>query len=69
VSETRVDTHVRADGSTSRTTWTKTEWFCVGCGCQEVWEDDCDDYYEGTDFRCAVCDASFRHPIVGGATR
>jgi transcription elongation factor Elf1 len=63
--ERRQEVHTRHDGSTHVTTWTKTAWHCVACGLSEVWEDDCDDYYAGSDFRCASCGASFEHPEVG----
>lgn len=62
MSRTATQTHVRRDGSTYTTVWTKTDHFCVECGKQAVWENDCDDYYMGTDFCCAKCGAGFRHP-------
>jgi len=33
----------------------KTEYFCMFCGKQSVWEDDCDDFYQGTGLFCTSC--------------
>ncbi len=63
-----METHTRSNGSVYHTKWTKTDLYCVACGEQWVWEDDCDDYYNGTTFECGVCGAEFNHPLGAGMT-
>jgi DNA-directed RNA polymerase subunit RPC12/RpoP len=40
-----------------------TEYACPHCGARgRVWEDNCDDYYVGTEYLCIECGGSFRLP-------
>ncbi len=38
--------------------WVKSEWFCMECGKQDVWQlaDQGDDYYIGHSARCHSCE-------------
>lgn len=43
--------------------FTKTDYFCMNCGKKEVWDDDCDDFYQGTNFVCFACGSEWANPI------
>lgn len=47
--------HVRKTGVES------TEYYCMNCGKQSVWEDDCDDYYQGTGLHCVSCNSTWQN--------
>jgi len=43
--------------------WEDGEYFCPGCGAREVWEEMGEgDYYQGPEFLCLACGASFWMP-------
>jgi DNA-directed RNA polymerase subunit RPC12/RpoP len=46
----------------SKTTFEKTDYYCMNCGKQQVWEDDCDDYYQGTGMHCTACFSKWQNP-------
>lgn len=60
MSEDQITLVVNEHGS--KTTFTKTEYFCLNCGKQSVWEDDCDDYYQGTAMHCIDCKSKWQNP-------
>lgn len=50
-------------GHSYNETWVRTEYFCPGCGKQEVhMRDGGGDYYVGEQYICTACDHTFHMP-------
>ena len=41
------------------TVWYKTDFYCMRCGCQNVYRDDKSDFYSGYDHICLDCHTSW----------
>lgn len=57
-----VDSQGGGKNAVMRTRWTKTDFHCMHCGKQEVWQDDMDDYYEGYGLACTSCSREWNMP-------
>lgn len=58
--------HKKIDLFDKELVYKKSNYYCPLCGKQEVWEDQGEgDFYEGVDYACTNCYASFTLPSLG----